>query len=80
MVDIQPNFHVEFLKFVYEDRSGTMWFGGPGGLGCYRNGVASVSGTKEGYTAAGGYAFCQLPDGRLMAGGKDKLLEFDGRS
>jgi signal transduction histidine kinase/DNA-binding response OmpR family regulator len=79
MVDIQPNFHVEFLKFVYEDRSGTMWFGGPGGLGCYRNGVASVSGTKEGYTAAGGYAFCQLPDGRLMAGGKDKLLEFDGR-
>ncbi|MGA3016315.1 MAG: response regulator [Bryobacteraceae bacterium] len=80
VVDIQPKFHVEFLKFVYEDRAGAVWFGGPGGLGRYQNGTTSVVGAKEGYTAAGGYAFCQLPDGRLMAGGKDKLLVFDGRA
>ena len=79
VVDVQPKFHVEFLKFVYEDRAGTVWFGAPGGLGNYRNGTATVVGVKEGYTAAGGYAFCQLPDGRLMAGGRNKLLEFDGR-
>ena len=80
VVDLQPKFRVEFLKFIYEDRSGTVWFGGPGGLGRYRNGELSTVGAREGYTAAGGYAFCALPDGRLMAGGKDKLLEFDGRT
>ena len=80
VVDRQPDFPVEFLKFIYEDRAGTVWFGGPGGLGRYRNGTLHVVGAKEGYTAAGGYAFCELPDSRLMAGGKDKLLEFDGRA
>jgi len=80
VVDTQPKFHIEFLKFIAEDRTGTVWFGGPNGLGRYRNGTLSAVGAKEGYTATGGYAFCQLPDGKLMAGGKDKLLEFDGRA
>jgi signal transduction histidine kinase/CheY-like chemotaxis protein/streptogramin lyase len=79
-IDTPSKFPIEFVKFIYEDRAGTVWFGGPGGLGRYQNGRLNVVGAKEGYTAAGGYAFCQLPDGRLMAGGKDKLLEFDGRA
>jgi signal transduction histidine kinase/CheY-like chemotaxis protein/streptogramin lyase len=79
-IDTPSKFPLEFVKFIYEDRAGTVWVGGPGGLGRYRNGTLNVVGAKEGYTAAGGYAFCQLPDGRLMAGGKDKLLEFDGRA
>ncbi len=80
VVDTQPKFHIEYLKFLYEDRAGRVWFGGPGGLGHYENGLLSVVGAKEGYTAAGGYAFRELPDGRLMAGGKDRLLEFDGQT
>jgi signal transduction histidine kinase/CheY-like chemotaxis protein len=79
-IDTPSLFPIEFVKFIYEDREGTVWFGGPGGLGRYRNGTLSVVSAKEGYTASGGYAFCKLPDGRLMAGGKDKLLEFDGRA
>jgi signal transduction histidine kinase/DNA-binding response OmpR family regulator/ligand-binding sensor domain-containing protein len=73
-------FHVEYPKFVYQDRSGTVWLGDPVWLARYRNGTASIVGAKEGYTAAGGYAICELPGGRLMVGGKDKLLEYDGRS
>jgi len=80
VIDTPAKFPVEFVKFIYQDKEGTVWFGGPGGLGCYRNGTLNVVGAREGYTAAGGYAFCQFPDGRLMAGGKDKLLEFDGRA
>jgi signal transduction histidine kinase/CheY-like chemotaxis protein/streptogramin lyase len=80
VIDTPSKFPIEFVKFIYEDRAGTVWLGGPGGLGRYQNGTLRVVGAKEGYTAAGGYAFCQLPDGRLMAGGKDKLLEFDGRA
>ena len=80
VVDIQPKFPVEYLKFIFEDRAGTVWFGGPGGLGRYRSGSLSTVGAAEGYTATGGYALCSLPDGRLMAGGKDKLLEYDGRT
>jgi signal transduction histidine kinase/DNA-binding response OmpR family regulator len=79
-LDKAPPFQVEFLKFIYEDRSGAVWFGGPGGLGNYRNGTPNWVGAQEGYTATGGYALSQLPDGRLLAGGKDKLLEFDGRA
>jgi signal transduction histidine kinase/CheY-like chemotaxis protein len=79
-IDTQPQFHVEYLKFITEDRTGTVWFGGPGGLGSIRKGIFGVVGAKEGYTAAGGYDLCELPDGRLLAGGKDKLLEFDGRN
>jgi len=79
-IDVRPGFHVDYLKFVQEDRGGTVWSGGPGWLGRFQNGTLDVVGAKEGYTAAGGYGFCELPDGRLLAGGKDKLLEFDGRA
>jgi len=79
-IDMQLPFHVEYPKFIHEDRSGTIWIGDPVWLGRYRNGTASIVGEKEGYTAAGGYAMTELPDGRLMAGGKNKLLEFDGRA
>jgi len=79
-IDTQARFHVEWVKFVYEDRNGTVWFGGPAGLGRYRDGVAGQVDAREGYSGVGGYALCELPDGRLMAGGKDKLLEFDGHT
>jgi signal transduction histidine kinase/CheY-like chemotaxis protein/streptogramin lyase len=68
---------VDYLKFIAQDRTGTVWFGDPEWLGHYQSGTASKEGVDKGYTAAGGYAFCQLPDGKFMAGGKDRLLEFD---
>jgi signal transduction histidine kinase/CheY-like chemotaxis protein len=79
-IDTKPESHVDFLKFVQEARNGTVWLGDPAWLGYYRNGKLHAVGAKEGYTAAGGYGFCELPGGRLLAGGKDKLLEFDGRA
>ncbi len=79
-VDIQANFPVEYVKFIREDRSGTLWFGAPTGMVRYRDGIGAVVGAREGYTAAGGYGFAELTGGRLMAGGKDKLLEFDGHA
>ena len=79
-IDTEIPFHVDYLKFIHEDRTGTVWLGDPEWLGRLRNGTLNLMGAKEGYTAAGGYALCELPDGRLMAGGKDKLLEFDGRA
>jgi len=79
-IDVQPGFHVDYLKFVYEDREGTVWSGGPGWLGHFRDGTLNLVGVDRGYTAAGGYALCQSPDGRLLVGGRNKLLEFDGRA
>jgi signal transduction histidine kinase/DNA-binding response OmpR family regulator/ligand-binding sensor domain-containing protein len=80
VVDVKPPFHVEFPKFVHQDRDGALWFGSPAGLGRYRSGTTGVVGAGQGYTASGGYAFCELPGGKLMAGGKDKLLEYDGHA
>ena len=79
-VAVRAEFHVEFVKFIHEDRRGAVWFGAPGGLARYDGGRSSVIGARQGYTAAGGYALCELPGGRLLAGGKDKLLEFDGHA
>jgi signal transduction histidine kinase/DNA-binding response OmpR family regulator/ligand-binding sensor domain-containing protein len=78
-IDTPLVFNLDFVKLLYEDRKGTIWIGSPSGFGRYQNGVLTQVGSAEGYTAAGGFAFCELPDGRLLAGGKDKLLEFDGK-
>jgi signal transduction histidine kinase/CheY-like chemotaxis protein len=78
-VDADTRLGLEQLKFLSEDRDGNLWIGGVEGLGRLRNGKIEVIGPSEGYTASGAYAFCQTPDGRILVGGRDKLLEFDGK-
>lgn len=41
-IDLHPGFHVDYLKFIFEDRDGTVWSGGPAWLGRVRNGVLSL--------------------------------------
>ena len=79
-IDTVPPFAIEILKFIRQDRAGTVWFGDPSRLAHYANGTLAEVGAREGYTASGGYSFGELPDGRIVAGGRNKLLEFDGRA
>jgi signal transduction histidine kinase/CheY-like chemotaxis protein/ligand-binding sensor domain-containing protein len=75
-LDIPAPFDVEHLKFLREDRQGAIWFGGTGGVGRYAAGQVTVFGPAGGYTADGGFAFSELPNGRILVAGRDRLLEF----
>jgi signal transduction histidine kinase/DNA-binding response OmpR family regulator/ligand-binding sensor domain-containing protein len=69
----------DYVKSLCQDRTGGVWVGGTAGLGFYKGGILHPFGASEGYTALGGYAIAELPDGRILAGGHSQLLEFDGR-
>jgi signal transduction histidine kinase/DNA-binding response OmpR family regulator len=67
------------LRAVRVEPDGTMWLGGSGGLGVVRNGRFQAIGSEKGYTDSACYLLRELPDGRLLAAGREKLLRWDGR-
>ncbi len=80
VTELQPEWGIDTTRCLYETRSGDVWIGGVGGLGVYRAGKFTSFGPKEGYTGSGGFAIHELPNGWVLAGGRDNLLEFDGKS
>src|SRR5262249_29214645 len=69
------------LRCILEHPDGELWIGGTSGGAAYRNGRLSFPFKKPaGYTANGVFAMARLPDGHILAGGRDQLLEFDGAS
>jgi len=69
------------LRFLLERRNGELWIGGVG-VGCaLRNGrLFFPFDRKTGYTANGVFALHELPDGNILAGGRDQILRFNGSS
>ena len=78
VIDVAAPFPVEYLKFIRGDRAGTIWVGGTSGLGRYESGKLDVIDGRRGYHADGGWAFAELPDGRIAIGSRDRLVAFDG--
>ncbi len=68
------------LRTLLEAGDGALWLGSAGGLGRLRNGVLHEFGPKDGYHAAGTFSLLRLSDGKLLLGGREDLLEYDGRS
>ena len=68
------------IRTVLVGAGGEVWLGGSGGFGVYRKGGFLSVGPNQGYTDSGCFVLRQLPDGRFLAGGRDKLLQFDGKS
>ena len=81
------NFHPRFdipaafagdIRSTAVDSDGVVWLGGSGGLLRAQDGVVRTVGPADGFTAT--TAFDLLSLGRtLLAGGREKLLSFDGR-
>jgi signal transduction histidine kinase/CheY-like chemotaxis protein len=44
------------------------------------SGAFLAFGDKDGYTDSGCFTLYRLPNGRILTGGRDKLLQFDGKS
>jgi signal transduction histidine kinase/DNA-binding response OmpR family regulator/ligand-binding sensor domain-containing protein len=69
------------LRTVLERGPGEIWLGGSSGGGVYRNGRFSDPFQRaDGYTDAGIFVLANLPTGELAAGGRDRILKYDGKS
>jgi signal transduction histidine kinase/CheY-like chemotaxis protein/HPt (histidine-containing phosphotransfer) domain-containing protein len=69
------------LRSVLERGQGEIWLGGTAGGGLYRDGKFSNPVQREnGYTDVGVFVLGSLPTGELVAGGRDQILKYDGKS
>jgi signal transduction histidine kinase/DNA-binding response OmpR family regulator len=69
------------IRAVLERGPGEIWLGGSAGGGLFRNGQFSNPFLREkGYTETGAFVLGTLPSGELLAGGRDRILKYDGKS
>ena len=80
-IDVESGWSGSDLRYLLERANGDLWIGGVGGGCAWREGhLLSPFDTKLGYTASGVFAMHELADGTLVAGGRDRLLRFNGSS
>ncbi len=69
------------LRSVLERGRGEIWLGGTVGGGLFQEGrFSNPFGPDSGYTEAGAFVLATLPTGELVAGGRDRILKYDGKS
>jgi signal transduction histidine kinase/CheY-like chemotaxis protein len=69
------------LRSVLERGKGEIWLGGTAGGGLYRDGrFSDPFQAGNGYTENGVFVLDNLSTGELVAGGRDRLLKYDGKS
>jgi len=80
-LDVESGWKGSDLRCLLERSNGELWIGGIGGGGAWRNGRLSFLFERDaGYTASGVFALHELPNGDVLAGGRDQLLRFNGSS
>ncbi len=81
MLELGDEWQGAKLRTVLERGPGEIWLGGSAGGGLFRSGVFSNPFQRgRGYTETGVFALGVLPGGELLAGGRDGLLKYDGKS
>ena len=69
------------LRMIFDTGAGTLWFGGTAGGMLYKHGQTFSPFEKSvGYTDSGVFTIDQLPSGEILAGGRDKVFKYDGRT
>ena len=69
------------LRTVLEGAKGEIWLGGTAGGGLYRDGrLSNPFQPRNGYTEDGVFVLGRLATGEIVAGGRDRLLKYDGKS
>ena len=67
------------VRCLLETEYGEIWIGGAAGLGVIRASGVHVFRPEEGYRASGTFSILPLGGGRLLLGGREDLIEYDGR-
>jgi signal transduction histidine kinase/CheY-like chemotaxis protein len=79
--EIGPVWQGGNLRCVMEQANGDIWLGGSAGGAVYRQGLlVDLFATAKGYSDSGVFALGVLPSGEIVAGGRDQVLQYDGRS
>jgi signal transduction histidine kinase/CheY-like chemotaxis protein len=76
-----PSWNSGDLRTVLERSNGDIWVGGSAGGCAYAGGRLSDTFDRSlGYTESGVFALFELPDGNVLAGGRDQVFRYDGKS
>ena len=67
------------VRCLVETENGEIWIGGAAGLGVIRASGVHVFRPEEGYRASGTFSILSLGGGRLLLGGREDVIEYDGR-
>ncbi|MCS7316306.1 MAG: response regulator [Bryobacterales bacterium] len=67
------------IRSLLEGDDGAMWIGSAAGLALVRQGGTHLFGPGDGYRAAGTFSMLALGPGVLLLGGREDLIEYDGR-
>jgi signal transduction histidine kinase/ActR/RegA family two-component response regulator/streptogramin lyase len=79
VADLTPSWKGDDIRCLLQTGVGAFWIGGSGGAAVLRNGVLHMLGPADGFTETGAFECAQFPHGEILAGGRDKLLRFDGQ-
>jgi signal transduction histidine kinase/ligand-binding sensor domain-containing protein/ActR/RegA family two-component response regulator len=67
------------LRAVLETSDGALWLGGDTGLAVFKNGVYRNIPSGQGFPDTGVFSLFEPAPDRLLVGGRDMLVEYDGR-
>ncbi|MDE3164375.1 MAG: hypothetical protein KGN36_01100, partial [Acidobacteriota bacterium] len=77
--DAPPSWNGSDLRRLAETSGQTLWIGGTSALAWWKDGVFHPEGSAEGFTDSGGFDVFDAGGGHVLAGGRDRLLEYDGK-
>jgi signal transduction histidine kinase/CheY-like chemotaxis protein len=77
---LRPEWDLGVIRAVYQLPNGDMLIGGSGGLGRYAGGRFHNVGPGEGFTDSACFSLCPTADGAIIAGGRQKVFRYDGKS
>jgi len=75
-----PEWGLGVIRAIYQLPGGDLLIGGSGGFGRYANGRFRSIGPAEGFTDNACFSLCPAADGAIIAGGRQKVFRYDGKS
>ena len=78
-VDFSVDWKGDDVRCMLESSAGDLWIGGTAGSAVLRNGVLKNLPRSEGYADPSRFVFAEIEPGRILSGGRDDLLEWNGR-
>ena len=76
----KPKWDTGVIRAVYQGSGGEFGLCMTGGFGLYQKGKLQYIGPEQGYPDTGCFSLLPRSNGKVLVGGRDKLMEYDGKS
>ena len=76
--DLTGQWKADYVRSILEMEDGTLWIGGAASAAVLRSGKLQLLSTATGFPEKAVFTFAKLHTGRLVAGTRNSLLEYDG--